>query len=143
MQPYTVHGVHADVVPPENEASYPIPDVIEEASLQDVTPHQEEHQRSFTVSYDVIQGGSKQGKNKLVDSYGYAYGQRKSRRKSSYMVLWECTTREKGMRCNATVIQNGAHFSRGPRVHCHPSEKGNGVQLKRQPQMACSNLHQP
>ena len=56
---YTVHRVDADVVPQESEASYSIPDDIEVASLQDVTTHPEEHQGSFTVSYEVIHRGSK------------------------------------------------------------------------------------
>ena len=69
-------------------------------------------------------------KDKLVDSHGYAYGQRKSRSKSSYTVLWECTTRWKGMRCDASVKQIGDHFTRGPREHCHPPEKGNSLRTK-------------
>ena len=81
------------------------------------------HMRSSRVA-------PKEGKDKLVDSHGYAYGQRKSRAKSSYTVLWECTTRGKGMRCNASVKQNGDHFSRGPREHCHPPERGNGLKIK-------------
>ena len=28
-----------------------------------------------------------------------------------------------GIRCNVTVKQDGGHFSRGPREHCHPPEK--------------------
>ena len=34
------------------------------------------------------------------------------------------------MRCNATVKQNGAHFTRGPRKHYHPPERGNGLKTK-------------
>ena len=34
------------------------------------------------------------------------------------------------MRCNASVKQIGDHFTRGPREHCHPPEKGNSMRTK-------------
>ena len=57
---FTVHRAETDVLPPV-DVSFQLPDVVEEASIQDVTPHPEGHQGEFTVTYEVIKGGSKEG----------------------------------------------------------------------------------
>ena len=75
-------------------------------------------------------GGTKMGKDNLIDTLGLAYGKGKSWGKSAYNTLWECTVRGKGMPYNATVKQTGTHFTRGPREHCHNPEKGNVLKTK-------------
>ena len=104
-------------------ADFAIPHAVEESSIQDVTPHPEQHNITFEVTYQIVKGGTKRGKDKLVDSSGFTYNQRKSRN-PEYRQDWECTVRSKVCRCSATVRQMGTTFTRGPRDHIHQPEKG-------------------
>ena len=74
------------------------------------------------MTYEVVTGGTKRGKDLLVDSHGYIYNQRKA--KYEYRLDWECTVRSKHTRCYANVKQFGQTFTRGKKEHCHPPVKG-------------------
>ena len=107
--------------------SYEVPLAVEESSLADVTPHPEGHS-TFEVTYKIVKGGTKRGRDKLIDSHGFSYNQR--RRKSEYQVDWECTVRSKHTRCHASVRQRGHYFTRGKHQHCHQPDKGALIKTK-------------
>ena len=100
---FTVHRAETDVLPPV-EVSFQLPDVVEEASIQEVTPHPEEHKGEFTVTYEVIKGGSKRGKDRLVDSHCYAYGQRKPR--PNLHTLYFGSAPQEGRGCDAMPLSS-------------------------------------
>ena len=68
--------------------SYELPPVVDESSMGDITPHPEDYS-SLHVTYEVVQGGTKRGKDKLVDSHGFSYTQKRS--KATYEVDWACS----------------------------------------------------
>ena len=123
---YTVHPGDSDGH--TAHPSYEIPAEVEETSLTNATFHPEDFSASFEISYEVVKGGTKRGKDLLVDSQGYTYNQRKAR--CEYKVQWECTVGSKHTRCYATVKQFNYTFTRGNKDHCHPPEKGTLIRAK-------------
>ena len=97
--PHTVHYGDSD-----GYTAHPIYEIqaeVEETSLTDATPLPENFSASFETSYEVVKGGTKRGKDLLVDSQRYTYYQRKAR--CEYKVQWECTVHSKHTRCYATA----------------------------------------
>ena len=81
---------------------------------------------SNSVSYSIIDNGTRRGRAKLVDSIGYSYtGQRTACpfvRSNMVRVTWRCSVRNKSTCCRATVFQRATTFMRGDIEHsCHPS----------------------
>ena len=67
-----------DTHPPEVDdmGSYEVPLAVEESSLADVTPHPEDHS-TFEDTCEIVKGGTKRGRDKLIDSHGFSYNQRR------------------------------------------------------------------
>ncbi|KAH3781811.1 hypothetical protein DPMN_159718 [Dreissena polymorpha] len=72
-----------------------------------------------TVTFEVIEIGSKRGKPLLVGSDGFRYYVKKTQKNS---VLWACSLRSSKCPCYATMIQKGTDFVRGPNNHQHGPE---------------------
>ena len=51
----------------DHAVSYEISADVEETSFADATPHPEDFDATYTPSYEVVKGGTKRGKDLLVD----------------------------------------------------------------------------
>ena len=94
-----------------------MPEVIEEESLAEPDPVV--HQRPFSMTCEVVPSGAKRGKNKSVDLLGYTYN---LKGQSQYIIDWQCTVRNKNLRCRANVKHQGSHFTAGSHPHVHQVE---------------------
>ena len=65
--------------------------------------------------YQVIPGASRRGKDRLADSLGYTYIERRTTKTS---------LRNKVMQCTASIKQEGSYFNPGLSEHCHPPVSG-------------------
>lgn len=73
------------------------------------------------VTYEIVADGTKRGREKLVDSLGYAYNVKERGKVTTY---WQCTVRPKGNPCKATVKQTNGEFVPGKNGHSHPADVG-------------------
>ncbi|CAB4027969.1 hypothetical protein pdam_00025431, partial, partial [Paramuricea clavata] len=89
---------------------------IEEPHVRDVEPTHHD------VTYTVVDGATKRGKSRLIDSQGYTYN---VKRRCVNATDWQCSVRPKGNPCRATVKQNNNDiFERNTCSHNHPGEPG-------------------
>ena len=89
---------------------------IEEPHVRDVEPTHHD------VTYTVVDGATKRGKTRLIDSQGYTYNVKRRRVNATD---WQCSVRPKGNPCRATVKQNNNDiFERNTCSHNHPGEPG-------------------
>jgi hypothetical protein len=89
---------------------------IEEPHARDVEPTHHD------VTYTVVDGATKRGKTRLIDSQGYTYNVKRRRVNATD---WQCSVRPKGNPCRATVKQNNNDiFERNTCSHNHPGEPG-------------------
>jgi hypothetical protein len=94
--------------------------------------------------YEVVKGGSKRGKDLLVDSLGHCYNVKRSLKGSTH---WQCSHRPPGDRCSAIIIQHisSSTFKTG-RQHNHSGTIGVDVAVKtakRIKDLASTNLFKP
>ncbi|XP_056009402.1 uncharacterized protein LOC130051475 [Ostrea edulis] len=105
------------------DGSYAIPDPVQEMSIQEDAiediPQQTEDPRP---EYQMIDCGTKRGKQKLIDKRGFQYTLRRT--KGDNYAYWRCNKRGKTQPCPATVIQRGDDFNEGGKKHNHPAEPG-------------------
>ena len=73
------------------------------------------------MTYQVIPGASRRGKDRLADSLGYTYTHRRTTKTA---VHWRCSVRNKVMQCTASIKQEGSCFTPGLSEHCHPPVLG-------------------
>ena len=95
-----------------DEIEESIPDPQIQSDTQDVP-------RSLT--FHLIEGGTKRSILNFGDSDGYSYNVQLRRNTCTY---WQCTVRPKGNRCKAIVIQRGDTFQQGKQEHNHPPVVG-------------------
>ncbi|XP_019628711.1 PREDICTED: uncharacterized protein LOC109473277 [Branchiostoma belcheri] len=81
------------------------------------------------LTYSLIEGGSKRGRKKLVDSHGFSYTVKRAR-EDSHTTYWECAKRPKFSRCSASVIERNGEFKRGDNRHSHPPVINAATSLK-------------
>lgn len=74
-----------------------------------------------TVTYQIIEKGTRRAKAKLVDSNGYTYNIKTQLPKATY---WQCSVRPKLNHCRATVVQRGDVFQHGHHAHNHYAKVG-------------------
>ena len=79
------------------------PAPLEESSLLESSMGEVEVSQ-LTVTYEIVEEGTKRRKQKLIDSLGYSYNIKEREKASTY---WQCTVRPKENYCKATV----RHFS--------------------------------
>ena len=88
---------------------------LNDAILEDPTEQVE------TVTYQILEKGTRRARAKLIDSNGYTYNVKSQMRKGTY---WQCTVRPKLNRCKATVVQRGDVFCQGNYAHNHCAKTG-------------------
>lgn len=75
-----------------------------------------------SVTYEIVEGGSGRGCQKLVSSDGYAYV--KKRTLANGTIDWRCSVRGQGSGCPAGVKQRGLQFRVAGGNHNHESKPG-------------------
>lgn len=112
---------------------------IDEPEIREMEPTHHD------VTYTVVDGASKRGKTRLIDSQGHTYNVKRRRVNATD---WQCSVRPKGNPCRATVKQNNNDiFERNTCSHNHAGEPGAitaakiAVTVKKRQQMTCSNQH--
>lgn len=83
-----------------------------------------------TVTYELVDAGTKTGKRLLVDSQGYSYSVKVDKRYKGTKVTWRCTSRGVKAPCKAVVVQDGACWIAGIHSHNHPTQPGRQQQRK-------------
>ena len=73
------------------------------------------------LTFEVVDGGTKRQKKKLVSSHGYSYGVKRRRVNATD---WLCTYRPKENPCSATVVERNGQFFQGINSHNHPAQPG-------------------
>lgn len=73
--------------------------------------------------YEILNGASNKGQDKLYDSKGYAYTLRKENQSGSK--LWRCHVCTKANLCHATILESATgEFQRELREHDHSPSHG-------------------
>ena len=86
---------------------------IEDPSIQDTEPLAESE-----VAFQIIEKGTKRGKDKLIDNLGYTYNKKMQR---SHVTYWQCTVRLKHNPCQAVITQRNGDFVKSKLLHNHSS----------------------
>ncbi|XP_053384651.1 uncharacterized protein LOC123549348 [Mercenaria mercenaria] len=73
------------------------------------------------VTFNVVEGGTKRGGQKLVSSDGYTYTRRNVKEGRVY---WTCSIRNRNFKCMASVKQYGDLFTPSLNGHQHPAVPG-------------------
>ena len=92
-----------------------------EKSIPDPPIQSETQDGPESLTFHLIEGGTKRSKIKLADSDGYSYNVQLRRNTCTY---WQCTVRPQRNRCKAIVIQRGDMFQQGKQEHNHPPVVG-------------------
>lgn len=72
------------------------------------------------ITYQLIAAATQRGKPKLVDSLGYGYN---LKRQSKTATTWQCTVRNRTVKCPVTVKLVGDTFTRSNH-HIHTADPG-------------------
>ena len=99
----------------------PLPTVLEEDSMDDPTPMDIDPQPAPSVTYEMVEEGSKRRCKKLIDSIGYSYTFKEKTKTTNY---WQCSVRPKGNPCRATVKEQDGSFIPGRNTHNHQPQPG-------------------
>lgn len=91
-----------------------------EDSIGDATIH-ECPVGEFTVTYKIVEQGSKRGKVKLIASNGYTYN---IKSRGVNVVYWQCSVRPKVNPCKALVIERSGTFQSNSTSHNHQPATG-------------------
>ena len=97
-------------------------DCLTESSIAEPLPSRDviaDHRAS--VTYHLVEEGTKRGRAMLVDSLGFTYN---INAKRSYATYWQCTVRPKGNPCKASVAERDGTFQAGKNSHNHSAEVG-------------------
>ena len=97
-------------------------DCLTESSIAEPLPSRDviaDHRAS--VTYHLVEEGTKRGRAMLVDSLGFTYNVNAKR---SYATYWQCTVRPKGNPCKASVAERDGTFQAGKNSHNHSAEVG-------------------
>ena len=95
---------------------------LTESSIAEPLPSRDvtaKHRAS--VTYYLVEEGTKRGKAMLVDSVGFTYN---INAKRSYATYWQCMVRPKGNPCKASVAERDGTFQAGKNSHNHSAEVG-------------------
>ncbi|XP_052066115.1 uncharacterized protein LOC127705806 [Mytilus californianus] len=77
-----------------------------------------------TITYKILDQGTKRGKHKLYSSDGFSFTVKRQQNEKTW---WWCSVRGKNNRCPAAVSQIGDKFVPGKLTHNHPSAPGSVV----------------
>ena len=103
-------------------------DCLTESSIAEPLPSRDviAHHRA-SVTYHLVEEGTKRGRAMLVDSLGFTYNVNAKR---SYATYWQCTVRPKGNPCKASVAERDGTFQAGKNSHNHSAEVGTATARK-------------
>ena len=106
----------------ESSIQYELPVAIEESSLTEpaIGQHAIDEQPP-PLTFQIVEGASKRGQQKLIDSHGHSYC---VKRRRNEIVYWHCSLRGKSNHCPASVIQRGREDFKVGIGHNHPGEVG-------------------
>ena len=106
---------------PPSSVHYELPVPVEESSMGETTiEDQPVDGQPPPLTFEVIEGASKRGQEKLFDSHGHSYCVKRRRNEITY---WHCSVRGKSNHCPASVIQRPEGFTVGVE-HNHTGEVG-------------------
>ena len=106
---------------PPSSVHYELPVPVEESSMGEPTiEDQPVDGQPPPLTFEVIEGASKRGQEKLFDSRGHSYCVKRRRNEITY---WHCSVRGKSNHCPASVIQHPEGFTIGVE-HNHTGEVG-------------------
>ena len=71
------------------------------------------------LSFQIVEGGTKNRKPSLIDSLGFSYNLHS---RQPYATYWQCTVRPKGNPCKASVTEQDGAFRPGQQSHNHTVE---------------------
>ena len=108
--------------------SFAIPEDYQEESMMLPPPPEVVHAPLAPLTYETITSSTQRGKEKLVDSMGYSYIQKKPEKNG--VIWWRCSVRNKTTLCKMTVRQCGDIFVRGSQQHIHPPVAGTAIASK-------------
>ncbi|XP_066268880.1 uncharacterized protein [Branchiostoma lanceolatum] len=74
------------------------------------------------VTYTVVEGATRKGRDMLVSSTGYSYTVKPVKQGNGQATHWRCTKRNGSVDCRAIVTQKGEQYQAGFHSHCHPPE---------------------
>ncbi|MPC35670.1 hypothetical protein E2C01_029100 [Portunus trituberculatus] len=92
---------------------------IEDPSIQDTEP-----QAEGEVAFQIIEKGTKRGKDKLIDNLGYTYNKKMQR---SHVTYWQCTVHPKHNPCQIVITQRNGDFVKNKLIHNHLSPIGSAI----------------
>ena len=108
-----------EIIPMEQESPCNEPEVIpvgQQSTSNESDFAEKRTEQGETVTYEVLQQGTRRGRAKLIDSNGYTYNKKFE---SPKVIYWQCTVRSKVKHCKSTVIQRGDVFQTGVHGHNH------------------------
>ena len=108
-------------------ASFQVPDISAESSMDDTQPVADIPDGSNDVFYTLISQSSEHNSDKLADNFGYSYGVKEQ---NDMHKIWRCSVHNKKIYCLATVWQEGDNCTHGPHPHLHPAEPGVATTIK-------------
>ena len=73
------------------------------------------------LSFHIVREGSQRKKARLIDSQGFTYNVSS---RQHYATYWQCTVRQKGNYCKASVIERDGRFTPGGNAHNHTTQPG-------------------
>lgn len=83
-----------------------------------------------TITYSIVEEGTKRGRNLLLDSHGFSYSVKVDKRCKGSKITWRCTSRGKIGPCQAKVTQDGDIYVPSLHSHNHPAKPGREQFLK-------------
>lgn len=106
---------------PPSSVHYELPVPIEESSMGEPTiEDQPVDDQPPPLTFEVVEGASKRGQQKLFNNRDYSYCVKRRRNAITY---WHCSFRGKSNHCPASVIQRPEGFTVGVE-HNHTGEVG-------------------
>ena len=85
-------------------------------------PERPDSLNQFQRTFEIVEGGTIRGKQKLIDSFGYTYNVKRRRGKATD---WQCTVRPKHNPCRARVSEKAdGTFAVGSIPHNHITSVG-------------------
>ncbi|XP_015779421.1 PREDICTED: uncharacterized protein LOC107357295 [Acropora digitifera] len=116
-----LHLLCSELQIPPSSVHYELPVPIEESSMGEPTiEDQPFDDQPPPLTFEVVEGASKRGQQKLFDNRGYSYCVKRRRNAITY---WHCSFRGKSNHCPASVIQRPEGFTVGVE-HNHTGEVG-------------------
>ena len=88
------------------------------------SPDHELSEEALAAGFRIIQSSSVRSRPRLIDSQGFTYNVKRRRGK---ITDWQCTIRNKTVRCMASFTESNGKLTPGSHSHVHAPEPGAGI----------------